>query len=252
MPKVQTLFLCKLIMIFLGGRSTVAVLNIQSVSYSSQLVILAFSAFRLRQRFIMPRRGSSPTATSPRRTRRTSPIPTSPGPLFPSPTAPRTLKRSRFPSKLLRSLSAACISILDSGASNRTLHDSDESEADPSGRTRGSRDGTSGAGRSRGAGSTTKLSSEFFANLDDPVMQQFGSFMQQLQAKNDDLKKRLAASEEKARITRWYVITRSLVFLLSTTIAIKWLVFSRCCVAAHLRSVHSCLLRESRLGYRRT
>ena len=33
-------------------------------------------------------------------------------------------------------------------------------------------------------------------------MQQLGSFMKQLQAKNDDLEKRLAASEEKARISQ--------------------------------------------------
>ena len=89
-----------------------------------------------------------------------------------------------------------------SGASTRTLDDSDESEADRPGRTGGSRNGTSGAGCSSGAGSTTELSSEFFPNLDDPVMQQLGSFMQQLQAKNDDLEKRLAASEEKARINQ--------------------------------------------------
>ena len=88
-----------------------------------------------------------------------------------------------------------------SGASTRTLDDSDESEADRPGRTSGSRDGTSGAGRSGGAGSTTELSSEFFVNLDDPVMQQLGSFMQQLQAKNDDLEKRLAA-EKKTRINQ--------------------------------------------------
>ena len=86
-------------------------------------------------------------------------------------------------------------------AFTRTLGDFDGFEADRPGRTSGSCDGTSGA-RSGGAGSTTELSSEFFANLDDPVMQQLGSFMQQLQAKNDDLEKRLAASEEKARINQ--------------------------------------------------
>ena len=64
--------------------------------------------------------------------------------------------------------------------------------------------GTSGAGRSSGAGSTTELNLEFFANLmnaDDPVMQQLGSLLSAEQAKNDDLEKRLAASEEKARIS---------------------------------------------------
>ena len=47
----------------------------------------------------MPRRGSSPQATRPRRTRSTLPIPTSAGPLFQSPSAPRGSKRSPSPSK---------------------------------------------------------------------------------------------------------------------------------------------------------
>ena len=39
-------------------------------------------------------------------------------------------------------------------------------------------------------------------NADDPVMQQLGSSLSAQKAKNDDLEKGLAASEEKARITQ--------------------------------------------------
>ena len=98
-PKVRTLFLCRLLIISLGDRSTVAVLNSDLSATPRSEVILAFSAYRLRQRFIMPRRGSSPEATSLRRTRRTSPIPALPRPLYPFPTAPRAPKRSRSPAK---------------------------------------------------------------------------------------------------------------------------------------------------------
>ena len=62
-------------------------------------------------------------------------------------------------------------------------------------------------------------------NADDPIMQQLRSFLSAQQAKNDDPEKRLAASEEKARISQMVVIPRSVVFRLSITIVIKWLMY---------------------------
>ena len=56
-----------------------------------------------------------------------------------------------------------------------------------------------------GADRTPELSWDVFASLmraDDLVMQQLGSSLLAQQARNDDLKKHLAASEEKARINQ--------------------------------------------------
>ena len=83
-------------------------------------------------------------------------------------------------------------------------------------------------------------------------MQQLGSFMQQLQAKNDDLKKRLATSEEKTKINQ--MIRDHEERGVSTLKHDRYQmghVFEML-ILPHLQSVHSCLLRESRLGYCRT
>ena len=66
------------------------------------------------------------------------------------------------------------------------------------------------------------LSSDLVACLqsaDNPIMQQLGSYLSAMDAETVDLRRRLAASEEKARLN---VITRSVVFLLSTTNVGRW------------------------------
>ena len=84
-------------------------------------------------------------------------MPTSPGPLYTSPTAPRTPKRSRSPSKGSSPKARRRVHFPEGSAVTGTLDGSDGCEADRQGRTGDSRDGTLGAGRSTGAGSTTEF-----------------------------------------------------------------------------------------------
>ena len=138
-------------------------------------------------------------------------------------------KRSHSPAKRLSPKARQPSTIPKICVVAGTLHCSNGSEADCPGRTGVPRSDTSGAVRSSGADRIPELSSDLFASLesaDDPLMQQIGSLLSAQQAKNDDLEKRLATSDENARSTTWYVITRSVVFLLSTTIVITWLINS--------------------------
>ena len=153
----------------------------------------------------MPRHGSSPEATSPRRTGRTSPILASPGPLYQSATALRGAKRSRSPANGSSPKARRRVHFSEGGAVIGTFAGFDGSEADRPGRTGDSRDGTSGADRPSGADCTYELSLDVFASLmraDDPLMQLLGSLLSAQQAKNDDVEKLLATFKKKARINQ--------------------------------------------------
>jgi len=154
----------------------------------------------------MPRSTSKATG---RATCKSSPIPKSPGPLFPStPERRSSSKRSRSKSKSRsppRPEVRRRVAFTDGteGEGDATHPISDESIVDGSDHVGGSRVDTASAARSSGGGRTPELSSELFNSLqhaDDPLMQQLGSFLSASVAETANLRRRLAASEEKARI----------------------------------------------------
>ena len=153
----------------------------------------------------MPR---STPRTSKRATRKTSPIPASTGPLFPStPERRSSPKRKSSPKSSPRREVRRRVGfapgtvggeddsqpIPDELLVNNSDHDGD-SDVD-----------TASAARSSGGGGASELSSELLNSLqhaDDPLMQQLGSFLSATVAETATLRRRLAASEEKARINQ--------------------------------------------------
>ena len=156
----------------------------------------------------MPRSTSKATG---RATRKSSPIPKSPGPLFPSSPERRSpAKRARSKSKSRspprRDLRPRVVFADGTeGEGDATHRNSDGSDVNNSDHAGGSDVGTTSAGRSSGGGRAPELSTVLFNSLqsaDDPLMQQLGSFLSATVAETADLRKRLAASEEKARISQ--------------------------------------------------
>ena len=162
-------------------------------------------AFRLRLRFIMPR---STPRTSKRATRKTSPIPASTGPLFPSsPERRSSPKRKSSPKssprrEVRRRVAFAAGTV---GGEDDSQPASDESLVNNSDHDGDSDVDTASAARSSGGGGASELSSELLNSLqhaDDPLMQQLGSFLSASIAETANLRRRLAASEEKAKINQ--------------------------------------------------
>ena len=156
----------------------------------------------------MPRSTSKATG---RATRKSSPIPKSPGPLVPSSPERRSpAKRARSKSKSRspprRDLRPRVVFADGTeGEGDATHLNSDGSDVNNSDHAGGSDVGTTSAGRSSGGGRVPELSTVLFNSLqsaDDPLMQQLGSFLSATVAETADLRKRLAASEEKAKISQ--------------------------------------------------
>ena len=156
----------------------------------------------------MPR---STTKTSGRATRKSSPLPASPGPLFPStPDRCSSSKRSRSKSKSRsppRPEVRHRVGFADGteGEGDAPHPNSDGSVVNNSDHTGGSDVDTASAAHSSGGGYASELSSELFNSLQhagDPLMQQLGSFLSASVAETTNLRWRLAASEEKARINQ--------------------------------------------------
>ena len=126
------------------------------------------------------------------------------GPLFSSPRSPRTpSKRSRSKSTSRTSPRAKRGVDFAKGEDDSRRRVSNGSDIDRPGHIGGSRDDTAGAARSSGDGGAPELSLELIDSLkrvDDPVMQHLGSFLSATAAETAELRKRLAASEERARI----------------------------------------------------
>ena len=81
----------------------------------------------------------------------------------------------------------------------------DESVIDGSDHAGGSHVDTASAARSSGGSYASELSSKLLNSLqhaDDPLMQQLGSFLSASVAETADLRRRLGASKEKARINQ--------------------------------------------------
>ena len=138
-------------------------------------------------------------------------MPLSPGPLFCSPSPRRSSPkraRSKSPSRPPpRSNVRRRVTFEPraEGEGDATHPISDESVLDGSDHVCGSRVETASAARSSGGGRAPELSLELFNSLqhaDDPLMQQLGSFLSASVAETADLCRRLAASEEKARINQ--------------------------------------------------
>ena len=156
----------------------------------------------------MPRSTSKATG---RATRKSSPIPKSPGPLFPSSPERRSpAKRARSKSKSRspprRDLRPRVVFADGTeGEGDATHPNSDGSVVNNSDHAGGSDVDTASAARSSGGGYASELSSELLNSLqhaDDPLMQQLGSFLSATVAETATLRRRLAASEEKARINQ--------------------------------------------------
>ena len=144
-----------------------------------------------------------------RATGATSPIPSSPGPLFRSPSPRRSSSkraRSKSPPRPPPRRDVRRRVRFEEGADvekGATSPISDESVVDGSDHIGGPRVDTPGAARSGGGGRAPELSLELFNSLqhvDDPLMQQLGSFLSSSIAETADLCRRLAASEEKVTI----------------------------------------------------
>ena len=140
-----------------------------------------------------------------------SPIPSSPGPLFSSPSPRRSLSKragSKSRPKPRARRDVRCRVTFEEGAddgNDDATPISDESVVDGSDHVGGSRVDTASAAHSSGGGRAPELSSELFNSLqhaDDPLMQQLGSFLSASVAETADLCRRLAASEEKAKINQ--------------------------------------------------
>ena len=139
------------------------------------------------------------------RTRNGSPIPTSPGPLFSSPSPAKSSKKKRAasPTKSKSPSARRRVTYEDGGSPGR--EEDDGSVRDRPSHTGGSRDRPSVDDRSDGDGRLPELSSEeseLFSKLsvaDDPLMQQMAVFLQGQVARNDDLQRRLKASEDRAK-----------------------------------------------------
>ena len=152
-----------------------------------------------------PRRGHDLSDAVSSRTRKGSPIPTSPGPLFssPSPAKSSSKKRAASPSKSKSSSARRRVTYEDGGSPGG--EEADGSIRDRPGRTGGSRDRPSVDDRSVGDDRLPELSSEesdLFSRLsvaDDPLMQQMALYLQGERARNDDLQRRLKASEDRAK-----------------------------------------------------
>ena len=156
----------------------------------------------------MPRSTSKATG---RATRKSSPLPSSPGPLFPSSPERRSpAKRARSKSKSRspprRDLRPRVVFADGTeGEGDATHRNSDGSDVNNSDHAGGSDVDTASAARSSGGGYASELSLELLNSLqhaDDPLMQQLGSFLSATVAETATLRRRLAASEEKARINQ--------------------------------------------------
>ena len=155
----------------------------------------------------MPRSTSKATG---RATRKSSPIPKSPGPLFPTPERRSPAKRARSKSKSRsppRPEVRRRVGFTDGtkGEGDAPHPNSDESVVNNSDHAGGSDVDTASAARSSGGGGASELSSELLNSLqhaDDPIMQQLGSFLSATVAETATLRRRLAVSEEKARINQ--------------------------------------------------
>ena len=160
------------------------------------------SGIPLALRFIMPR---STSKGAKRATRTSSPIPTSPGRRPASPRrSPPKRSRPKSPSRALRRGIRRRVSFAE-GGDDSIPPVSDESDVDGPDHTGGCCVDTVGAARSSGGGRAPEKSSELFDSLqraDDPLMQQLGSFLSAYVAETADLHRRLAASEERARINQ--------------------------------------------------
>ena len=139
------------------------------------------------------------------RTRNGSPIPTSPGPLFSSPSPAKSSKKKRAasPTKSKSPSARRRVTYEDGGSPGG--EEADGSVSDRPSRTGSSRVRPSVDDRSDGDGRLPELSSEeseLFSKLsvaDDPLMQQMAVFLQGQVARNDDLQRRLKASEDRAK-----------------------------------------------------
>ena len=128
----------------------------------------------------------------------------SPGPRSPSPRrSPSKRSRPKSPSRSSPRGARRRVSFAE-GEDDSPPPVSDESDVDNSDHT-SPRVNTASAACSGEGGRAPELSSELFDSLeraDDLIMQQLGSFLSASLAETADLRKRLAASEERARINQ--------------------------------------------------